>query len=205
MPYPIERPWAAKRRELLRRSAGFALAGVAVAAQAQQVAGTSDGAQAGGSAPTAGSAAAGAAARSAPPPIGTRITLPPVRLVDGRELPASYWRDKVVVIVLWATWCPFCKRQNPHLDRLHRKHAGSGLEVLALSIDRSAEDAQRYLREHGLAFHAAMFDRRWQAAIGRPKGLPIVWVVGRDAQLKQVEIGEMFPEDIEELARWRTS
>ena len=109
------------------------------------------------------------------------------------------------MVELWASWCPFCKRQNPHLDRLHRAHAASGLEVLALSIDRRPEDAQQYMREHGYAFHAAMFDPRWQAAIGRPKGLPIVWVIGRDARLRQLEIGEMFPEDIEELARWRTS
>jgi len=146
-----------------------------------------------------------AAARPAAPAIGTSMRLPAVRLLDGRELTPAYWRDKVVVIELWASWCPFCKRQNPHLDRLHRAHAGSGLEVLALSIDRDPDDARRYLREHGYAFHAAMFDERWQAAIGRPKGLPIVWVIGRDGTLKQLEIGEMFPEDIEELARWRTT
>ncbi|HLS57060.1 MAG TPA: TlpA disulfide reductase family protein [Zeimonas sp.] len=146
-----------------------------------------------------------AAARPAAPAIGTSVQLPTVRLLDGRELTSAYWRDKVVVIELWASWCPFCKRQNPHLDRLHRAHAGSGLEVLALSIDRNPDDARRYLREHGYAFHAAMFDERWQAAIGRPKGLPIVWVIGRDGTLRQLEIGEMFPEDIEELARWRTT
>lgn len=179
------------RRRLLRRAAGFALAGLSAPVLAQS-----------GAAP---GAAPRGAARTDPPAIGARIELPATRLLDGRELPPAYWRDKVLVIELWATWCPFCKRQNPHLDQLHRAHAGSGLEVLGLSIDRRPEDAQQYMREHGYAFHAAMFDAQWQAAIGRPKGLPIVWVIGRDARLRQIEIGEMFPEDIEELARWRTS
>jgi len=187
MPLPNDRARRAVRRELLRRTTGLALAGVAAPVLAQGGPGT-------------------ATARPAAPAIGTRVQLPAVRLLDGRELPPAYWRDKVVVIELWASWCPFCKRQNPHLDRLHRAHAGSGgLEVLALSIDRDPEDARRYLREHGYAFHAAMFDERWQAAIGRPNGLPIVWVIGRDGALKHLEIGEMFPEDIEELARWRTT
>ncbi len=182
MPSPTVLRAAASRRSLLRRAAGLAVAGCA-----------------GGAFGRAGPAPAAA------PPIGARVALPAVRLLDGREIAPDYWRGKVLVIELWASWCPFCKRQNPYLDRLHRAHAGAGLEVLALSIDRDPGAARRYLREHGYAFHAAMFDARWEAAIGRPKGLPIVWVVGRDGTLKQLEIGEMFPEDVEELARWRNA
>src|SRR5690606_17800720 len=184
MPLPNDRALRGARRGLLRQMTGLAVAGAATLAHAGP---------------------GGGAARPAAPARGTSEQVPAVRLLDGRELTSAYWRDKVVVIELWASWCPFCKRQNPHLDRLHRAHAGSGLEVLALSIDRNPDDARRYLREHGYAFHAAMFDERWQAAIGRPKGLPIVWVIGRDGTLRQLEIGEMFPEDIEELARWRTT
>jgi len=46
-----------------------------------------------------------------------------------------------------------------------------------------------------------MFDERWQAAIGRPKGLPIVWVVGRDSKLARLEIGELFAEDIDDFSK----
>ncbi|MCO5105840.1 MAG: TlpA family protein disulfide reductase [Burkholderiaceae bacterium] len=192
LPAPGRNP---ERRRLLRRVTGLALTGLAGPVLAQAAAAPAGQA----------SARAAGAARNATPPIGAKIDLPSTRLLDGREIAPAYWRDKVVVVELWASWCPFCKRQNPHLDRLHRAHAGAGLEVLALSIDRNPEDARRYMREHGYAFHAAMFDERWHAAIGRPKGLPIVWVIGRDGALKQVEIGEMFPEDVEELARWRTA
>lgn len=150
----------------------------------------------------AGALPARASAAQAAPPIGARIELPAVRLLDGREIEPAWWRGKVLVVELWASWCPFCARQNPEIDRLYRAHAASGLEVLGLSIDRKAEDARRYMREHGYAFHAAMLDAKWEAALGRPKGLPIVWVIGRSGRLEQLEIGEMFPEDVAELARW---
>ena len=42
----------------------------------------------------------------------------------------------------------------------------------------------------------------WQRALGAAKGLPTLWVVGRDGKLKQVESGELLDEDISELARW---
>lgn len=136
------------------------------------------------------------------PAIGTPIELPAVRLLDGRRIEPAHWRGRVLVVELWASWCPFCARQNPEIDRLHRMHAASGLEVLALSIDRRPEDAAHYLRERGYAFHAAMFDAPWQAVLGRPKGLPVVWVIGRSGRLEQLETGEMFPEDVAALARW---
>ena len=140
------------------------------------------------------------AAAVAPPPLGSLLELPPTMLLDGRELPAAYWRNKVLVVEMWASWCPFCQAQNPHLDGLHRFNRAAGLEVLALSIDKTADAARNYMKQHGYQFHAAMFDAPWQAAIGRPRGLPVLWVIGRDSRLKQLEIGELFPEDIDQLA-----
>lgn len=143
------------------------------------------------------------ATRAGALPLGTRVEWPSARLIDGRVLGPDHWKGKVVVIELWATWCPFCAKQNPHLDALHRRFAGKGLEVLTLSIDRTSQAAADYVQKRGYAFHVAMYDEEWGLALGRPAGLPVVWVVGADARLKQIEIGEMFPEDIEALARWR--
>ena len=135
------------------------------------------------------------------PAIGSPIRFPRTRLIDGSVREPGYWRGKLVVLELWATWCPFCRKQNPVLDKLYREHASKGLEVLGLSIDRKEDDIKKYYAETGYRFPSARFDRSWWEAIGKPKGLPIVWVVGRDSRLLQVEIGEMFPEDIQDLAR----
>lgn len=136
------------------------------------------------------------------PPAGTPVALPDAVALDDTPLPASRWRGKVLVVELWASWCPFCARQNPLLDRLHRAHRLAGLEVLALSIDHRPEDALKYLRERGYVFHAAMFDARWRAALGQSKAIPFVWVIGRDGRLAYTEAREMFPEDVEGLARF---
>lgn len=139
------------------------------------------------------------------PPLGTPVALPDAVALDGTKLPATRWKGKVLVIELWASWCPFCARQNPLLDALHRRHAGQGLEVLALSIDRRPEDASKYLRERGYAFNAAMFDAHWRAVLGQSKAIPFVWVVARDGKLAYTEAREMFPEDVEGLARFLRS
>ena len=135
------------------------------------------------------------------PAIGSPIRFPRAQLIDGAVREPGYWQGRVVILELWATWCPFCRKQNPVLDKLYRDHQSKGLEVLGLSIDRNEADIKKYYAETGYRFPTARFNRDWWEAIGKPKGLPIVWVVGRDGRLVQVEVGEMFAEDIEDLAR----
>ena len=156
--------------------------------------------------PTASQSPSGAAQPRLPdrpaPAIGALIDTPRTTLIDGTVIEANAFRGKVLLVQLWATWCPFCRKQNPLLDKLWRARRTNGLELLGLSIDEKPDVIKRYVAEHGYGFPVARLDVAWWAAIGRPKGLPILWVIDRESRLKQIEIGEMFPEDIELLERW---
>lgn len=134
--------------------------------------------------------------------VGDTMALPATTLTDGTILKPDHWRNKVLIIERFATWCPFCKVQNPKLDKLLRANKAKGLEVLALSIDKNAAEVPKYMKAHGYTFNAAMMTPEWQRALGDIKGLPVIWVIGRDGKLKQVEVGELLDEDVTELTRW---
>ncbi len=134
--------------------------------------------------------------------IGDVINMPATTLIDGTVLAPEHWRGKVLVVERFATWCPFCKVQNPKLEALLRAHRSKGLEVLALSIDKNAAEVPKYMKARGYTFSAAMMTPEWQRVLGDIKGLPVIWVIGRDGKLKQVEAGELLDEDVTELARW---
>ena len=134
--------------------------------------------------------------------IGDILTLPATTLIDGTILAPNHWRGKVLIIERFATWCPFCKVQNPKLGALLRANKSEGLEVLALSVDKTAAEVPKYMKARGYAFNAAMMTPEWQRVLGDIKGLPVIWAIGRDGRLKQIEAGELLDEDIAELARW---
>ena len=47
-------------------------------------------------------------------------------------------RGKVIVLNLWATWCPPCREEMPTLERLQERYGKEGVVVIAVS-DESTE------------------------------------------------------------------
>ena len=117
--------------------------------------------------------------------------VPHVRFQDaaGRDLSLTAFRDRVVLLNIWATWCAPCRREMPTLDRLQAKLGGPDFEVVALSIDRAGIDAVRsFWREIGVEHLAMYVDATGEAAteLGAV-GLPTTLLIGRDGR----EIGRL--------------
>ena len=134
--------------------------------------------------------------------IGDPVAWTDVTLLDGRVLPATALKGRVVVVETWASWCPFCARQNPHFQELYATHAGRGLEFLTFSIDRDPAKARAYMVEHRYTFPAAMATARSERWFGPRRGLPEVHVVDPGGRIVFMEAQEMFPEDVRALARF---
>lgn len=64
----------------------------------------------------------------------------------GKPVNLDDFRGKVILLNLWAPWCPPCREEMPSLDRLNAKRRGAGFEVLTLSLDTPAR-SQRFLQE----------------------------------------------------------
>jgi hypothetical protein len=88
------------------------------------------------------------------------------------------------------------------MDKFWLAHRARGLRMLGLSIDRKAEDASAYLSKKGYTFPAGLFTPAVARALPKPKGLPVTIVRGRDGRVLAAETGQLFPEDIEQFARF---
>lgn len=136
------------------------------------------------------------------PAVGSTLAVPPLALLDGTTFSPTLAKGQVLVLYWWASTCPFCALQSPEMQKLWVKHKASGLQMLALSVDRKQADALPYLHKRGYTFPAGWVTPAFEAALRKPKGLPITVVVGRDGKVLQAEKGQLFPEDVEQLARW---
>jgi thiol-disulfide isomerase/thioredoxin len=108
----------------------------------------------------------------------------------------------VVVLYWWASWCPFCAVQSPLMDRLRQAQHARGLRLIGLSIDKKPEDALAYLQKRGYGFPSAWVTPAVERALPKPKGLPVTVVLGRDRRVVMSEAGQLFPEDVDAIARF---
>lgn len=75
------------------------------------------------------------------------------------ELSLSDYRDHVVLVNVWATWCPPCRQEMPSMQRLYDAFEGEDFEILAVSIDAAMGARDAYGEEGGdLAAFANDYD-----------------------------------------------
>ena len=90
---------------------------------------------------------------------------PPDRLVEGQPFPAvmftglngatvplATYRGKLVVLNVWATWCPPCRKELPSLQRLSLALDPQRYAVLGLSLDEDVHIAREFLLDKGISF-----------------------------------------------------
>lgn len=130
---------------------------------------------------------------------GEPVAWPDVTLLDGTRLTGASLQGRAVVVVFWSTTCPFCRRHNQHVDKLHRAAQGLPLTVLGVARERDAEVVRRYAQQQGYGFAITLDHAPLAAALSERKMIPLTAVVDRQGRLKQVLPGEMFEEDVMEL------
>ncbi len=70
--------------------------------------------------------------------------------LSGRPVTLSSLKGKVVLLNFWATWCPPCISEMPVFNKLYREMRGRGLEIVAISADRSESYVRDFVSKHNL-------------------------------------------------------
>ncbi|MEW6558609.1 MAG: TlpA disulfide reductase family protein [Pseudomonadota bacterium] len=55
---------------------------------------------------------------------------------QGKPMTLADFKGKVVLLNIWATWCPPCVREMPTLDKLQKLLGGKNFAVVPLSVDK---------------------------------------------------------------------
>ena len=145
------------------------------------------------------------------PKLGTVLQLPDVKLLNGEVWTPQNPAAHTLVVYWWASRCPFCAVQSPHIEALWRAQKANGLGVLALSIDKQESAASSHVISRGYSFAAGMLTADVAKMLPKPMGLPVVVVLKidrtssrnpREGKVVFAEGGEMFAEDIEGLKKY---
>jgi peroxiredoxin len=114
------------------------------------------------------------------------FTLPDL---DGVQVSLSDYEGKVVVLDLWATWCPPCRQEIPFLVQLYEEFKDQGLVVVGVGLDQGgAGTLKPFVDENGVTYPILVGDRDVQGAYG-VTGIPTTFVIGRDGRIVSKHVG----------------
>ncbi len=61
--------------------------------------------------------------------------------LDGKDVPLTQYKGKVVLVDFWATWCDPCRVEIPWLIEMQQKYSAKGFTVLGVSMDEEGKSA----------------------------------------------------------------
>ncbi len=113
-----------------------------------------------------------------------------VHLATGRPASLADYRGKVLLLNIWATWCPPCRVEMPSLERLQRTLAGTDFRLVSVSIDKDDSTVVRkFAQDLGLTFEI-LHDRPGTIQeIYQTTGVPESFVIDRDGLIVKKVIG----------------
>lgn len=114
----------------------------------------------------------------------------PIAMVDGGTVPAGALRGRPLVLNLWASWCPPCRREMPMLVAAAARERRA--RIILVNQGEAARRVQAFLAAEALSSRAVALDPagRIGALVGAP-ALPTTLVVAPDGTVRQIRVGEL--------------
>lgn len=113
-----------------------------------------------------------------------------VDLRTGRPATIDDYRGKVVLLNIWATWCPPCRVEMPSMERLHQKFAGTDFRLVAVSVDEEDSTVvNKFVRDMSLSFEILHNRDASIRQLYQTTGVPESFVIDRDGVIVKKVIG----------------
>jgi peroxiredoxin len=112
-----------------------------------------------------------------------------VAALDGQPVTLDAYRDKVLLVNVWATWCAPCLEEMPSMQRLYRDLTGKSFEILAVSVDNPENGGvprqalEKFAADLGLTFpilHSPPGSPDDIQRQYRTTGVPESFLIGKD-------------------------
>lgn len=124
----------------------------------------------------------------------------------GKEHKLSEYRGKTVFLNFWATWCPPCRGEMPHIEDLYKEYNKNKDEVVILGVaspnlgnEGSEEDIKEFLSQNKYSFPVVMDKDGSLAYQYGISAFPTTFIIDKDGYVTQYVPGAMDKETMKSL------
>ena len=123
--------------------------------------------------------------------------------LDGDEVKLSDYRGKKVLLNFWATWCPPCRAEMPHMKTYYDEQAKDE-NVVILAVNLTTEDKglgkiQDFVEEFELEFPIPMDENGDVGALYQAVSIPTSYAIDTEGRIQNKVVGPMDETMMEQL------
>ncbi|WP_026689433.1 thiol-disulfide oxidoreductase ResA [Alteribacter aurantiacus] len=109
--------------------------------------------------------------------------------MNGNTVHLDELKGKGVYLTFWATYCTYCRQKMEYLKEYHEEYQEKGVEIVALNVDESTVQVQRFLDRHNVPYTNAI-DRGMKVSNAYGvNSLPAVLLIDEEGDVIDRQIG----------------
>jgi thiol-disulfide isomerase/thioredoxin len=91
--------------------------------------------------------------------------------VDGKKIKISDFKDKILFVDFWATWCRPCMMELPNVKAAYAKYKSKGFEILGISFDKSEKPFREKVEEEKMNWYHISDYMGWSSRYAKFYGI----------------------------------
>jgi peroxiredoxin len=109
--------------------------------------------------------------------------------LDGNSRSLADYRGQVVLVNLWAVWCPPCREEMPTLEAFYGDHTQSGFVIIGIDDGDPLENVNSFVEDYGLTFPIWMDPQYLTEKTFDTMNLPSSYVIDRQGYVRLQWVG----------------
>lgn len=112
----------------------------------------------------------------------------------GEEVTLNQFKDKVIMLNFWATWCGPCKAEIPDFIKMYDKHQKDGLEIIGITLSSgNATKIRSFVKNNSVNYTILTGDEKYLKDLtvkyGGIRGIPTTFLIDRKGVIQKKWVG----------------
>ena len=117
-----------------------------------------------------------------------------IKTLDGQTQSLSDLEGKVVWLTFFATWCPPCRKELPHLDKLYKELGeNESFELFVIGREHDAAELGKFKKEQNFSFPLVPDPERVIFSKYAEQNIPRNFIINKEGRIVEASVG--FNED----------
>ena len=126
-----------------------------------------------------------------------------LKTLDDKIVTNADYKNKIVLLDYWATWCKPCVETMPELQKLSQKYADKDVVILGVSIDdQGAKVVKPFVTKRKFTYPMALDTGKEQAwKEFKVRGVPALFLIDKEGQIVRQWTGKPKKGEVEEAIK----